>query len=49
MAGHVLRWRHDSGLQAIPAQDYILSLERQVATLRRQVTPAPGSSCGCEL
>ena len=37
LQGHVMRWRHDAGLQNIPAAEYISSLERQVATLRQQV------------
>ena len=43
VAGHVLRWHRDAGLQSIPAQDYISSLERQVASLRRQVHPLGGT------
>ena len=44
MQGHVLRWNHQAGPQTIPADEYISTLERQVATLRQQVCSSSSSS-----
>jgi hypothetical protein len=34
--GDVLKWHHDRGLETIPAAEYITSLEREIAWLRKQ-------------
>lgn len=40
VAGEVLRWHHETGAEAIPAVQYMESLEQEVRMLRQQVRPS---------
>jgi hypothetical protein len=39
VSGSVFRWHQESGLQAVPAVEYIESLEEEIALLKKQVWP----------